>query len=230
MTLMVHIWSDIACPWCYVGKRHLEAALHQFAHAAQTQLIWHAFELDPSAPKQSAAEPSYVERLARKYGTSTTQAQHMIDRMTERGRAVQIDFRFANVQFCNTFDAHRLLKLALEEGAAPSASTQTVLTERLFAAYMTEGELISDKDTLLRLAREVGLNEEEAYTTLHTDAFFDDVRADELAARRLGVTGVPFFVLGRYGVAGAQPPDVLLSVLEQAWTGRNTAGTDRALE
>ena len=210
--LRLDIWPDIACPWCYVGKRRLEAALARFPHAKAVDLVWRAFELDPSAPRVSEPHVPYAERLAKKYRTSTAQGQAMIDRMTNVAAADGLDFRFDKVRPGNTFDAHRLLHLAHERG------TQDALKERLLRAYLTEGEPIGDREVLTRLAREVGLDEAEVTEVLASERYVRDVREDEALARELGISGVPFFVLGgRLGVSGAQPVEVLLQALEQAW-------------
>ena len=207
------MWSDIACPWCWVGKRRLEGALSRFAHADRVEVVWRAFELDPSAPKVRDDGLAYAERLGRKYGTSASQAELMIQRMTDTAAKDGIVMRFDRIQPGNTFDAHRLLHLAHERGV------QDALKERLFRAYLGEGEPIGDHATLARLAGDAGLDVDEATAVLATDSYAKEVRADEREAASLGVSGVPFFALaGRYGVSGAQPVDALLQVLERAWT------------
>jgi predicted DsbA family dithiol-disulfide isomerase len=211
--LRIDIWSDIACPWCYVGKRHLEQALERFAHKDDVEIVWRAFELDPSAPAVRDTSQSYAERLARKYGTQPPQAQLMIDRMTATAAKDGLEFRFDRIRPGNTFDAHRLLHLAHERGV------QDAMKERLMRAYLTEGEAIGERDVLVRLAGEAGLDEQEARDALDSERYAPEVRQDEAIARELGITGVPFFVLaGRLGVSGAQPADVLLGALDRAWS------------
>jgi predicted DsbA family dithiol-disulfide isomerase len=210
-TLNIDIWSDIACPWCYVGKRRLEAALARFPDRENVAITWHAFELDPAAPKVRDASATYAERLAKKYGSSVARANEMLTTMTDTAAKDGLDFHFERIRSGNTFDAHRLLHLAHERGV------QGALKERLLRAYMTEGAPIGDRDTLVRLAAEAGLDAGEAHTALVTDAFASEVRADEAEAHRLGITGVPFFVIGGYGVSGAQPAEALLRVLTRAW-------------
>jgi len=206
----VEIWSDVVCPWCYVGKRRFEAALARFEHRDQVEVVWRAFELDPSAP--AARDGDYVERLAAKYRVSGAEAQAMIDRMVDAGARDGLDMRFDRARPGNTFPAHRLLHLGLDRGV------QDELKERLLAATFTEGAAIGDVDVLAGLAAEVGLDPAEVRAVLDGDAYAADVRADERQAAALGITAVPFFVVdGTYGVPGAQPPDVLLGVLEQAW-------------
>ncbi len=212
MKLDLDIWSDIACPWCWIGKRHLEAALADFAHANQVEIRWRSFELDPSAERVLPPDPPFIERLARKYGTTKDGAQQMVDRMTSVAAGDGLDMRFDRIRPGNTFDAHRLLHLAHESGH------QNALKERLFRAYLHEGRAIGERDVLCELAVEQGLDEPAVVALLEGDAMADRVRADEAAARSIGVTGVPFFVAGqRFGVSGAQPAEILHGMLDQAW-------------
>lgn len=210
--LRIDVWSDIACPWCYVGKRRLEAALADFPHRDAVEIVWRAFELDPSAPRERSTDASYAERLAQKYGSSVKDADGMIKRMTDVAAEDGLDFRFDRIRAGNTFDAHRVLHLAHERGK------QDAVKERFLRAYMTEGEPIGDPETLVRLAGEAGLEPEEVRATLASDAFTKEVREDEDEAREVGINGVPFFVLGgKYAVSGAQPASLLLRALNQAW-------------
>ena len=210
--LRIDIWSDIACPWCYIGKRRLEQALAGFPHAAEVEIVWRSFELDPSAPRVRDSTQSYAERLAAKYRTPVLQAQAMIDRMVETAAKDGLDFRFDRARSGNTFDAHRLLHLAHERGL------QDALKERLFRAYLTEGQAIGEHDVLAQLAREVGLDDAEVREVLDGDRWAREVRADEALARELEISGVPFFVLGgQLGVSGAQPVEVLRGALDRAW-------------
>lgn len=207
MSLVVHVWSDIACPWCYVGKRRLDAALRSFGNGVSVQ--WHSFELDPGArPRQEKSE--YVSKLANKYKVPTERAQAMIDNMTAVGEAEGIVFDFARAVPANTFDAHRLTHLAADR------RLQHEMEERLFRAHFCEGIDLADRAALAELAGEVGIDVEETAALLASDRYADDVKEDEEQARALGVTGVPFFVIGRYGVAGAQPAAQLLKVLDRA--------------
>jgi predicted DsbA family dithiol-disulfide isomerase len=212
--LHIDVWSDIACPWCYVGKRRLEAALARFTtngSAPAVEVVWRAFELDPSAPRERPTDVSYAERLARKYGCSVEEAGAMIARMTDVARDDGLDFHFERIRPGNTFDAHRVLHLAHERGV------QDAVKERYLRAYMTEGEPIGDPETLVRLAAEAGLDADEVRAALASDAYEADVRADEDEARELGINGVPFFVIGgRYAVSGAQPAELLHRALVQA--------------
>ena len=211
-TLRVDVWSDLACPWCYVGKRRLEAAVAGMPAPELIEVVWRSFELDPSAPPVRPAPRSYAERLAAKYGVSLAEATDRIATMTEVAGREGLVFRFDRVQPGSTFDGHRLLHLARERGL------QSALKERLLRAYFTEGEALGDPAALARLAAEVGLDTEEVRSVLDGDAHAEAVRADEGEAQALGIRGVPFFVLdGRLGVSGAQPAEVMHVALTRAW-------------
>ncbi|WP_288404056.1 DsbA family oxidoreductase [uncultured Deinococcus sp.] len=214
--IRVDIWSDIACPWCYVGKRRFESALGQFGHAENVEVVWHSFELDPSAPVRSPV--SMRDGLARKYGRSPAQAQEMMDHMTGVAAQDGLDYHFDRTQITNTFQAHQLLHLAAEKGL------QDALKERLMRAYLTEGEFLGDPEVLVRLATEAGLDGAEARAALSGGDYAQAVRQDEAQAQALGISGVPFFVLGgKYGVNGAQSPEVLLGALNQVWAETHPA-------
>ena len=207
--LRIDVWSDIACPWCWVGKRHLERALRDVPY--EVEVVWRAFELDPAAPKSLPDDVDLVQRLADKYGTSRAGAQQMIERMTSVGRDAGLDFRFADVKPTNTFDAHRLLAWAATRGK------QGELEERLMRAYMHEGRDVSDHAVLVELAEAAGLDPDAAQAVLSSDAHARDVRDDEGLARQIGITGVPFFAVAeRYAVPGAQPVEILRQVIERA--------------
>ena len=215
MSLKVEAWSDVVCPWCYIGKRRFEAALARFAHRDEVELVWRSFELDVSAPPSSAEQGMYAERLASKYGCSLPESQVMIDNMMLTAAQEGLDFRFDLARPGNTLDAHRLLHLASEHGL------QDELKERLDRATFTEGSPTSDHSALRALATQVGLPEVEVEAVITSDRYSDAVRADEAQARAYGISGVPFFVIdGRYGISGAQPPDVLLQTLDKAWSER----------
>ncbi len=213
--MLVEIWSDVVCPWCYIGKRRFEQALERFAHRDEVQVAWKAFELDPgarSAAGPSAAGPDYADRLARKYSTTRAGAQQMLDSMTAAAAAEGLDFRFERAVAANTFEAHQVIHLAAEHGV------QDRVKERLLRGYFSEGEAVGDRGTLVRLAAEAGLEAAEVAQALEAQDHAGAVRADEAEAGRLGIGGVPFFVLDRrYGVSGAQPPEQLLAALDRAW-------------
>jgi predicted DsbA family dithiol-disulfide isomerase len=205
----VEIWSDVVCPWCYIGKRRFERAVASFGHPGEVTVTYRSFELDPNAPAQRVG--TQAEHLARKYGMTIAQAEQASQQMTERAAADGLEFRFDLIRGGNTFDAHRLLHLAKDHGLQPE------LKERLMRATFTEGLPIADKPILARLATEAGLPAEQVQAVLDGDAYADAVRSDEQQAARYGITGVPFFVAdGKYAVSGAQPPEVLLELLRRA--------------
>ncbi|MBB5234841.1 DsbA family oxidoreductase [Deinococcus budaensis] len=208
--LRVDIWSDIACPWCYVGKRRFEAALAGFPQRDQVEVVWHSFELDPSAPAQPGGSMRSI--LARKYGGGEAGAQQMLDSMTVTAAGEGLDYHFERLQPTNTFQAHQVIHLAAGRGL------QDQLKERLLRAFFVEGEFLGDPETLVRLASEVGLDAGEVRTALASGEYAQAVRQDEAQAQALGISGVPFFVLGgKYGVSGAQSPEVLRGALAQLW-------------
>src|SRR3712207_5541033 len=207
--LHVEIWSDIACPWCYVGKRRFEAALARFAHRDDVTVTWRAFELDPQAPDE--LDHSLAEHLAQKYGRTLEQAEQMQAQMTEVAATDGLDFRFDVARGGSTFDAHRLVHLAAAHGL------QDAMKERLLRAYFTAGVLVSDPRELERLGVEAGLPRDAVSETLVTGSYEEEVREDERTAASLGVQGVPFFVVDRrIAVSGAQPADVFLQLLDRA--------------
>jgi predicted DsbA family dithiol-disulfide isomerase len=210
--LSIDIWSDIACPWCYVGKRHLEQALEGFPNAEAVQVVWHAFELNPSAARE-ASEGPYAERLAKKYGMSAEAAQGRIDHLVGVGKADGLTLDFERIRPGNTFDAHRLVRYAREVGL------QDAVKERFLRGYLSEGEAIGERDVVGRLAVDAGLDTDRVSSILASDEFARDVRAEEAEAQRLGIHGVPFFVIGgRYALSGAQPAELIGRALRQAWS------------
>jgi predicted DsbA family dithiol-disulfide isomerase len=212
----VEIWSDIACPWCYVGKRRFEAALAQFEHRDDVRVTWRSFELDPAAPREREGERA--ARLAEKYGITVERAQEMERQMTDTAAGEGLDFRFDLARSGSTFDAHRVVHLAAEHGH------QDAMKERLLHAYFSEGELMSDHETLVRLAAEVGVPEDETRQMLAGDRFAEEVRDDERTAGAFGISAVPTFVVDRaLGVSGAHPPDALVELLREGWSRRAPA-------
>ena len=209
----VEIWSDIACPWCYVGKRRFEAALAAFEHRDEVTVTWRSFELDPAAPRERGGDRA--AHLAEKYGESVERAIEMQDHMTRVAAGDGLEFRFDIARSGSTFDAHRVLHLAAAHGL------QDAMKERLMRAYLTEGELVGDAEVLERLAVEAGLPREEVLQLLAGDRFAADVREDERTAAAFGIHAVPFFVVDRaLGASGAQPPEVLGEFLRQGWEAR----------
>jgi predicted DsbA family dithiol-disulfide isomerase len=214
----IEIWSDIASPWCYIGKRRFEAALAAFEHRDEVQVTWRSFELDPTAPHERDGD--LAAHLARKYGMDISQARARQQQMTEMAAAEGATFRFEIVRSGSTFDAHRIVHLAAEHGL------QDAMKERLLRAYFSEGRLLSDHDTLVALAVEVGLPADAVAETLAGRRYAEQVRDDERTAGRLGISAVPTFVVDRaLAASGAQPPDALLGLLRQGWE----ASGERAL-
>lgn len=212
--MLVEIWSDVACPWCYLGKRRFERALANFEHQSDVELRWRSFELDPGAPAVKDGDP--VQRLADKYGMSRAEAVAANNRLTGFATAEGLEYHLDKLRSGNTFDAHRLLHLAADKGI------QDVVKERFLRAYFTDTEPIGDHAALRRIAVDAGLNPDDVNDVLASDLYADAVRADEAQAMAYGITGVPFFVLdGKYGVSGAQSSDVLLQALRQAWAAAN---------
>lgn len=208
--MRIEIWSDVVCPWCYIGKRRFEAALARFEHRDQVEVVWRSFELDPNAPRHQ--EGPQDEMLAKKYGVGLTQARAMIERVTTLAGQEGLDYHLDRAQRGNTFDAHRLLHLAAAHGR------QGELKERLLHAYFTEARPIADADTLVAIGVEGALPADEVNAMLAGDTYAAAVRADQQRAAAFGIQGVPFFVIDeQFGVSGAQEPDVLLAALEQAW-------------
>lgn len=209
----LEIWSDIACPWCYVGKRRIEAALEQFDQSEQVNVTWRSFELDPAAPKEASA--SAAEILAAKYGMSADEARERQQQLAGIAAGDGLEYHLDEQRMGNTFDGHRLVHLAAEHGL------QDAMKERLFRARFTEGRQVSDQAVLAELAGEVGLPEDQVTALLESDRFAQEVRDDERVAQDLGVTGVPMFVVDRkFGASGAQPPEQLLALLQHAWQNR----------
>jgi predicted DsbA family dithiol-disulfide isomerase len=207
----VEIWSDVVCPWCYIGKRRFETALRRFSHGDDVHVMWRSFQLNPDTPKQSTETASAA--LGRKYGMTPAQVEAANARLEGLAAEEGLDYHLATAHPFNTVDAHRLLHLAAQHGL------QDAMKERLMLAYFTENLDLGEHETLIRLAAEIGLDRAEARDTLLGDSFAGDVRDDIRRAALLGITGVPFFVIdGTYGVSGAQTPDILLHAMERAWS------------
>ena len=212
----VEIWSDIACPWCYVGKRRFEDALAQFEHADDVTVTWRSFELDPEAPREREGE--LAAHLAAKYGMSIEQARASQAQLAEVAAGEGLDFRFDLQRSGLTFDGHRVIHLAAQH------DLQDAMKERLMRAYFTEGTLVADHAALVALATEVGLDAAEVQAMLDSERFADEVRADERTAGSLGISAVPTFVVDRrLGASGAHPADQLLALLRQGWENREPA-------
>jgi predicted DsbA family dithiol-disulfide isomerase len=208
--MQVEIWSDVVCPWCYLGKRRFERALESFGHRDEVTVVYRSFELDPSAAP-GVTTPT-IDMLAGKYGMSTAQAGDAHRQMEQRAAQDGLEFKMDGLRSGNTRDAHRLLHLAKAHGL------QAELTERLHRAYFTEQAPVFDRSCLAGLAAEVGLDRDDALRVLGSDDYSDAVDADEAMAHSLGVNGVPFFAIDRrYGISGAQPTEVIAATLERSW-------------
>jgi predicted DsbA family dithiol-disulfide isomerase len=209
----VEVWSDVVCPWCYLGKRRLEAALARFEHRDEVEVVWRSFELDPSAPPHREGTPA--EHLIAKYGMSREQVEAAWERLTALAEADGLEYHLDRTHSGSSFDAHRLAHLAGTHGLAGE------MTERLFRGYFTASVPIGDPEALARLAEDAGLPADEVADVLAGDRFADEVRADERRAQGFGITGVPFFAIdARYGVSGAQSADALLEALTRSWAER----------
>jgi predicted DsbA family dithiol-disulfide isomerase len=207
----IHIWSDVVCPWCYLGKRRFEHALALFDRRDEIRVTHRSFQLDPSRPRHQTT--SRREMLKSKYRLSEQQVQDMDIRMEHLADVEGLEYHLTDAGLTgNTLDAHQLVQLGKARGI------QDAVIERLYRAYFTEQRSVFDRDSLITLAGEAGLDQAEARDVLERDAYVEAVTADVLEARSLGVSGVPFFVLGgRYGVSGAQATEVFTEALATAW-------------
>ena len=208
--LQIDIWSDIVCPFCYIGKRRLEVALAQFEHCDQVHIEWHSYQLDPEV--ESHTGETIYEYLARRKGITDEQSEQMHEHVTSMAASVGLDYRFDIAKVANSFDAHRLIHFSKRSNLADD------MEEALFHAYFSEGEDIAKHATLVKLASGVGLDAAEANEVLNSEKFAAEVRRDIDVASQLGIGGVPFFVFGlQYAVSGAQSPHVFESALARAW-------------
>ncbi len=206
----VEIWSDVVCPWCYIGKRRFEAALGRFEHADTVRVTWRSFELNPRAP--TLTQGTMAEHLAAKYGQSVEEAEARLASMDEMAAAEGLPFRLAQTKSGNTFDAHRLIHMAADHGVADEVK------EALLSAYFIRLVPIGDRETLAEVVAGCGLERSEIDEVLSGDRYASDVRADEQQAQQLGATGVPFYVFDRkFSIPGAQDPDTFLGVMRRAY-------------
>jgi predicted DsbA family dithiol-disulfide isomerase len=209
----LEIWSDIMCPFFYMGKRRLETALEEFAHRNEVKLVWRSYQLDPGL--RPAPGTGIHDYLADRKGMSRELSVDLHARLEKSAAELGLSYHFDKVVVANSFDAHRLAHFARKGGM------QEQMQERLFAAYFTEGRDMGDAETLVGLAAEVGLDPAEARTMLAGGQFADDVRREREEAEKLGAEGVPFFVIDRrYGFTGAQPSELILEILTKAWAGQ----------
>jgi predicted DsbA family dithiol-disulfide isomerase len=207
--MRVDIWSDVICPWCYVGKARFEKALDSFAHRDEVEVIYHSFELDPSSPR--GQRESNLTMLSKKFGKSPAEALALDDQVGSLARAEGLGFDSGR-PVGNTFDVHRVLHLGLDRGV------QQALLGAVNEAYFAQARDVFDRDVLTEVAAGAGLNAEEVGKVLDGDAYADEVRQDESQARQIGISGVPFFVFDMaLGASGAQPAELFASALNQAW-------------
>lgn len=205
---VVEVWSDIACPWCYIGKKRFETALARFPHRDRVQVVWRSYQLSPETP--AGLRRPEVEALVEMKGMPAEQVQQMFAHVARTAAADGLTMDFGTVIAANTFDAHRLVHIAGDRGDEVMAA--------LFRAHFSEGRVVDDRDELVAIAAEAGLDAEAVRAALDSDAEADRVRDDLAQARALGISGVPFFVANRaIGVSGAQPVDVFTQLLEKAY-------------
>ncbi|NPV55808.1 MAG: DsbA family oxidoreductase [Anaerolineae bacterium] len=214
--MKVEIWSDIACPWCYIGRRRFEKALAQFEHRDEVEITWRSFQLDPNAPRDYAGNVN--DLVMQRYGMSREKAESANAQVTELAALEGLEYHMERAHPVNSMDAHRLLHLAAKH------HLQGEMKERLQKAYFTDGLVISDHKTLVQLAEEVGLNGDETRRMLESDAYIDAVRTDGQRGQVMGINGVPFFVFDeKYGVSGAQPAETFLTALQRVWMDSHPA-------
>lgn len=214
--MKIEIWTDVMCPWCYIGKRRFEKALSQFKHKDKIEVEWKSFQLNPSM--RTDTSKTTAQYLAESKGWSPGQTKQIFENVTQLAKAEGLQYDFDKTVVANSFDAHRLLQLAKRYGKGDAVE------ELLFKAYFEEGKNIADYTALIEIGQKAGLNKEEVKQVLHSDAFKEDVKKDAQEANNLGCTGVPFFVINRkYGISGAQDSGTFLKALEKAfaeWEGK----------
>ncbi|HEU5148072.1 MAG TPA: DsbA family oxidoreductase [Chryseosolibacter sp.] len=208
--MKIDIWSDVRCPFCYIGKRKFERALEKFEHRAKVQVVWHSFQLDPQLKTQT--EVHAYDYLAKVKGITYEQAVEMHERVIDIGAEVDINFAFDRVIVANSFNAHRLIQLAKVKDVADAAE------EALFKAHFVEGKNIDDQEVLVHIGEELSIPVDEVRTMLLSEDFAAEVQKDESLARSIGIRGVPFFILmDKYAVSGAQAPETFLQALTKVW-------------
>ncbi|MFS0749083.1 DsbA family oxidoreductase [Oceanobacillus sp. 1P07AA] len=208
--MKIEVWSDFVCPFCYIGKRRLEKALDKFEQSDKVTIEYKSYQLDPSA--EHIPGKSFYDTFSELKGMPLDQVQNMNRQVKEQASEVGLDYNFDDMKYSNTFDAHRVAKLAAKQGK------EKQITERFLYAYFTDSELLSDHQTLISLAEEVGLKSSEVREVLNTEKFTNRVNEDIDTARQIGVKGVPFFVFNeKYAVSGAQPEEVFHEVLTKVW-------------
>jgi predicted DsbA family dithiol-disulfide isomerase len=206
----INIWSDVRCPFCYIGKRKFEMALEKFPHKDKVNVSWQSFELDPNL--ETRTDVNALDYISRVKGISREQAEGMHLHVTQVAKEVGLDFNFDKAVVANSFDAHRLIQFA------KVLQKRNEVEEALFKAHFIEGKNIDDIDTLVAIGMSIGLEEKEVREVFASDSYSKEVKRDEMQAQKIGIGGVPFFVLNnKYGVSGAQSPETFLEVLEESW-------------
>jgi predicted DsbA family dithiol-disulfide isomerase len=210
--MKVEVWSDIMCPFCYIGKRNYEAGLKQFADSKNIEIVWKSFQLDPTIPQEMTVTENVYQYLADRKGMSYEQSVQMHGSMVATAKKAGLEFNFDKTVVANSFNAHRMIQLAKTKGLGDAVE------ERLFHAYFTEGKNIGNKDILIDLGKDIGLTEVEVNTALTDDAYAYKVTQDIQEAQQLDVRGVPIFVFDRkYAISGAQPSEAFLETLEKSF-------------
>jgi predicted DsbA family dithiol-disulfide isomerase len=212
--MKIEIWSDVACPWCFIGKRRFEAALAAFPHRDAVEVVWRSYQLDPTLPDHY--DGTELEYLSNRKGMAAGQVSQMFEHVAQQAKGEGLDYHFDKVVVANSFTAHRLIHLAAAHGRQDAAK------ERLLSDHFERGKDIGSKDYLSSLAGDLGLPAHEVDELFTTDKYTDEVRFDVQEARSLGISGVPFFVIDRkFGLSGAQPTETFTAALNQAWQEAN---------
>jgi len=210
--MKVEVWSDIMCPFCYIGKRNYESALKQFSGSSHIEIEWRSFQLDPTIPPSSDKKVTVYQYLADKKGMTYEQSVNMHRGLIQTAKEAGLTYNFENAIVANSFDAHKMIQLAKDKGLGDQVE------ERLFRAYFTEGKDFGRLETLVELGTDIGLTDEEIIAAIESDEYAYKVKLDIQEAQNIGVRGVPFFVFNRkYAVSGAQPPGFFLQTLEQSF-------------
>jgi len=211
LKMRVEIWSDIMCPFCYIGKRNFESALGQLSNTDQIEIEWKSFQLDPGIPEHRADNVNLYEYLAQRKGMNLAQSVAIHNSVTETAKRAGLEYNFDKAVVANSFNAHRVIQLAKTKGLGDA------MEERLFRAYFTEGKDVADPAVLTKLGVDAGLTEADVSEALSNEAYADKVRKDIKEAQQSGLTGVPFFVFDRrYAISGAQPPEMFLQTLQKS--------------
>lgn len=212
--MKIEIWSDVACPWCFIGKRRFEAALAVFPHRDAVEVVWRSYQLDPTLPEHY--DGTELEYLSSRKGMPAGQVSQMFEHVAQQAKGEGLDYHFDKVVVANSFTAHRLIHLAAAHDRQDAAK------ERLLSDHFEHGKDIGSKDYLSSLAGDLGLPANEVDELFTTDKYTDEVRFDVQEARSLGISGVPFFVIDRkFGLSGAQPTETFTAALSQAWQDAN---------